>query len=314
MNTLMLLGTVLLACYGLMSLLLAGVLALLWPTVRRRVASATASVDLLGLRLLPSMGALLLTLTVVLPAFWSQEPRGEQEAAGPVLILLAAFAVACIGLGAWRAIRACWAARTVLRLCGFQASRGSASGPAVHIIDIGRPLVAVIGAWRPRIVAAHSVKAACDSYEFRQVLAHEAAHLAARDNLKRLLLVFAPDPLAWTSVGRAMCAAWQSAAEREADLRATGDDPRRRLALASALIKVTRLLGDPKDSRPALGLSAAVDDVPARVRVLLGSAQPPPRATLLRWLLGCALAIPLLVLPAYAPLHDFLEVLVRIGR
>jgi len=156
------------------------------------------------------------------------------------------------------------------------------------------------------------VRAACNGEEFREVLAHEAAHLAARDNLKLLLLTAVPDVLRWTPLGAALTARWRAAAECEADRSATGADRERRLALASALVKVARLLGDHQPPRPALGMPVAADDVPARVRALLAPPGRPARSGIALILAGGALLIPLLALPGYGVLHELIERLVAL--
>ena len=310
MNAAILLALVLLSTFGLVSLVLAAVLALAWRAGLARVD--TSSLDLLSLRMLPTVGALLIALTVVLPAFLGFEPRHEREAAGPALIMLAALASAGLAGGIWRGGRALWAARALLERC--RPSPAVAGGEAVHIVDTAEPLVAVIGAWRPRIVATESVRAACDGEEFRAVLAHEAAHLAARDNLKLLLLTAAPDVLALTPLAATLLERWRAAAECEADRRATGGDPGLRLALASALIKVARLARSHAVPHPALGMPVAADDVPGRVRALLAPPTRPLRARIVLVLAGGALLLPLLALPRYALLHELIERLVGLGR
>jgi len=310
-NPPVLLALVLLATFGLVSLLLSGLLALAWRAGLGRV-SAT-SLDLLALRLLPSAGGLLIALTVVLPAFLGFEPRREQEAAGPLLIALAALAIATLAGGIWRGWRAARAARTLLDRCRPEALAGT-QGMPVHVVESSEPLVAVIGAWRPRIVATKSVRAACSGEEFGAVLAHEAAHLAARDNLKLLLLTAAPDALALTPFAAALAERWRAAAEYAADQRATRGNPERRLALASALIKVARLVQSRTAPQRALGMPVAKDDVQGRVRALLGPPACPPRARILAALAAGGLLVPLLALPRYAQLHELIEQLVGLGR
>ena len=310
MSPALLLGLVLLATFGLVGLMLSGLLALAWSAGLERL-SAT-SVDLLGLRLLPSAGALLIALTVVLPAFLSFEPHREHEAAGPLVIVLAALAAAGLAGGIWRGWRACRAARALLDCCRPGADR--VGHDMVHVVEVAQPLVAVIGAWRPRIVTTESVRAACNAEEFRAVLAHEAAHLAARDNLKLLMLLAAPDALALTRVGTLLTDRWRAAAECEADQRATAGDSERRLALASALIKVARLLERRGAPHPALGMPVAADDVPGRVQALLAPPAPHARGRILAALATGALLLPLLALPGYARLHELMEQLIAFGR
>src|SRR5262249_4310118 len=110
---------------------------------------------------------------------------------------------------------------------------------------------------------------ALDGAELAAALAHERAHLRARDNLKRLLLRACPDVLGWTRAGRALERDWARAAEREADARvaATGAA----VDLAASIVKVARLV--PPGAR-LLPLSALHDggDVAARVRALTSDA------------------------------------------
>lgn len=306
----LLLALVLLAAFALAGLALAALLGIAWHAGLRRLSFA--SVDLVGLRLAPAVGALVVVFAVVLPAFLSFEPEREQETAGPWLIILAGIAAACLAAGLWRAWRALRAARALLTHCHLDPGRARQEA-AVHIVEASEPLVAVVGAWRPCVVASGSVQAACDGEEFRAVLAHEAAHVAARDNLKLLLLIAAPDALAMTPLASGLTERWRAAAESEADARATGGDCGRRLALASALIKLARLVNR-RDVHAALGMPVAADDVPARVRALLEPPLRPLRPRLLAALASCALLIPLLALPRYALLHELIERLVGLGR
>src|SRR5215472_10215279 len=294
MSSVLTLGIVLLATFGLAALMLAGLVAGAWHAGLNRVRMASA--DLLALRLFPVGGALLLVLTVALPAFLSYEPHHDHEAAGPLLLTLAAFALLTLGHGIWRGWRAWTAARSFLQACGPAKRCLVESGCIVQVVDIAKPIVGVIGGWRPRVVTAECVIHACSQAEFRQVVAHEAAHVSARDNLKLLLLLACPDALAWTTLGATLTERWRTEAEFAADQRATGDDPQKRLELASALIKVARLSDTGLCARHALTMSVALDDVEGRVRQLLA----PARATsprLSKALASLALLTPVAALP-----------------
>jgi beta-lactamase regulating signal transducer with metallopeptidase domain len=192
----------------------------------------------------------------------------------------------------------------------------------VTVINVKEPLVGVVGSWRQRIIAARSVAAACDHEEFHQVLAHEAAHMDARDNLKLLMLLTMPDALAWLTTGRALTAHWRAATELEADERASGTDPRKRVALASALIKVARLSLASGRPRAASRVGTQLSGLEQRVRRLLGPSPAMRRSFsgrlsgrfLGRRLLTCALLVPLLAVPLYASVHRLIEALVAFGR
>jgi hypothetical protein len=311
MSSAFLLGIVLLATFGLAALVLAALLACAWYAGLNRMRAAAA--DLLALRLLPVAGALVFAVTVVLPAFLSYEPHQEQEAIGPLLVILAGFTVLTLGHGIWRGWCAWAAARALLRSYGISKHWAAENGHDVQVVAAGEPIIAVIGAWRPRVVTAECVIAACTRDEFRQVLAHESAHVSARDNLKLLLLRVCPDALAWAPLGAVLSERWRSAAEFAADQRATGDDPHKRLALAAALIKVARLFDASHHARHALMMPVALDDVEGRVRQLLA----PAHAASARISIGlalCALLVPVVALPLYAVVHELIELLVAFGR
>jgi hypothetical protein len=310
MSTALTLVIVLLATFGLAALLLAVLVAIAWHAGLNRVRTAAA--DLLALRLFPVAGALLFVLTVILPAFVSYEPHRDREAAGPLLLTLAAFALLTLGHGAWRGWRAWTAARCFLHACGPAKRCVVESGCTVQVVDVVKPIIGVIGGWRPQVVTAECVISACSRDEFRQVVAHEAAHVSARDNLKLLLLLACPDALAWTTLGAVLSERWRRAAEFAADQRATGDDPQKRLALASALIKIARLFDTGHCARHALTMSVALDDVEGRVRQLLAPAHSAP-ATISKALVSFALLTPAAALPLYALVHELIEALVRLG-
>jgi Zn-dependent protease with chaperone function len=310
MNSALLLGIVLLATFGLAALLLAGLVVIAWHAGLNRARMASA--DLLALRLLPVAGALLFAVTVVLPAFLSCEPHRDREAAGPLLLILAAFALLTLGHGIWRGWRAWAAARSLLQACGRAKRWVVENGHSIQIVDVAEPIIGVIGGWRPRVVTAECIISACSRDEFRQVVAHEAAHVSARDNLKLLLLLACPDALAWTALGAALSERWRTEAEFAADQRATGDDPHKRVALASALIKVARLFETSHRARQALTMPVALDNVEGRVRQLLAPAHA-TSATISKALASFALLMPLAALPLYALVHELIETLVRFG-
>jgi Zn-dependent protease with chaperone function len=301
----------LLAAYGLVSLALSALVTIAW---RAGLAQRCQRPDeLLALRLLPSAGALLIVLTVVLPAFVRYEPPQETENVGLLTAALAAGAAMLLGAGIGRGWRAWRSTRRLLRGAARRERRIDGDGRRIDIVETAAPIVAVVGTWRPCIMAARSVLRACDADEFRQVLAHEAAHVAAGDNLKLLLLVACPDVLAWLPVGTAIAARWRIATEYAADERAAGADARRRVDLASALVKVARLTARAPVPQPALSLSVAADDVEGRVRRLLAPPRGETKSYVLRRALLAALCVPVAGVPLYATVHHALETLIALG-
>ncbi len=303
---------VLLAAYALASLLLSALIAVACRAGLGR--APLASRDLLVIRLLPAAGAGLVALTVVLPAFLTNEPARDVEVVGPLLVALALFALLLIGAGACRGYRAWAAAERFLREVRSVGRWSASAGRRVHILDLADPIVAVVGGWRPWIVAARRVMDECTPEEFAEVVAHETAHVRARDNLKRLLLVASPDPLAWLPLGATLIDRWRTAVEFEADAAATGDDPRRRIALAAALVKVARLSSGIARSRPTLSMTIAADDVEGRVRRLLERLPAACRPARIRGLAALALLVPVASLPLHGLVQDLIEFLVAFGR
>jgi hypothetical protein len=136
--------------------------------------------------------------------------------------------------------------------------------------------------------------------------------VSAHDNLKLLLLVACPDALAWTALGPALSARWRTEAEFAADQRATGDDPQKRVELASALIKVARLFNTDHRARHALTMPVAMDDVEGRVRQLLAPAHG-ASAMISKALAPLALLMPVAAVPLYSLVHELIEALVGFG-
>jgi|SRR5579863_1069898 len=303
---------VLLAAYGLFNLLLSVTVVLAWRAgLRRHLTNADA---VLSVRLLPAMGSATLVLTVVLPAFLLYEPRHAHDHPGPLLVTSALFALLVLGDAIRRGWRAWRATRALMHRAQPLLTHPLAGGTEVTVINIKEPLVGVVGSWKQRIVAARCVTAACDDEELRQVLAHEAAHMNARDNLKLLLLLTMPDTLAWLATGSALTEQWRAATEIEADERASGADPRQRVALASALLKVARLSLASGWAREAPRATLRPGGLEHRVRRLLAPFPAVRRPFPGRRLLTCALLVPLLAVPLYASVHRLIEVLVAFGR
>lgn len=304
---------VLLAAYGLCNLLLSAAVVLAWRAGLHRHLTHAAAV--LSARVLPAAGSATLVLTVVLPAFLLYEPRHAHDQPGPLLVISALFSLLVLLDGVRRGWRAWRATRALVRSSQPHVTGPAAGSSQVTVINVEEPIVGVVGGWKPRIVAAPCVAAACDHEEYHQVLAHEAAHMDSRDNLKLLMLLTMPDALAWFATGQALTEHWRAVTELEADERASGADPRKRVALASALIKVARLSIASGLPRRAPRVSSHLSGLEHRVRRLLApSSAAMHRGFPARRLLTCALLIPLLAVPLYASVHHLIEVLVTFGR
>jgi hypothetical protein len=301
-----------LATYALVSTVLASGVLVAW---RRGVSRLPLRANqLLALRLLPAIGGALVTLTVQVPAFIRFEPSDHAERAGPLALALALAGLLMVADGARRTWRAVRATRRIARAWSADASRVTRDGASLDLIDADAPVVAIVGLWRFRVVVAASVVKACTPDEFAQVVAHERAHGAARDNLKRLLMTASPDVLAWLPAERSIGDRWHAAAERAADERAAGASREARLALASALVKVARLaVGGPAAPTLANAL-IGIEDIEGRVRRLLAPDVPAPHLDR-SWLPVAAVAfLPGLALPVHEHIHALAEAVIAFGR
>lgn len=301
----------------LVSLLVAA--ALPWIEARPGADPARRARALLGLGLLPALGGLAAALGLALPAWIVHEPRGGGESPGPVLVGLAgAGALLVLGragavlLDQWRTLRLVrrWSA-------GGRPLPGLAL-PATRFP--GRfPVVAVFGLVRGRLFVADRVLRALSREELAGVVAHEAAHHAAHDNLKRLLLRASPDVLSLTAAGARLRRAFEDAAEGAADRRACARVAP--IVLARALLKVAASVPPGQRLDAAVAAFQRDGSLAARVRALVAARDEPVRrcerlhrggglAALL-----AALSLPALVAAAAAslgPVHRALESLVHL--
>ena len=139
-----------------------------------------------------------------------------------------------------------------------------------------RTVIALVGVCQPRLFISRSVIAALNDEELAASVAHEVGHRQALDNFKRLMFLSAPDFLP-AALARVLEQRWASAAELNADRRAS-DGARdesaalgARCALASAIVKVARMM--PVPAAMAEPISTLVDggDIESRVHSLLAS-------------------------------------------
>ena len=269
--------TVLLASYALFNILLSIVVGAAWR--KQRVAGGAASptqhaATLIRLRSLPAIGAVGITLAVVVPAFAIFEPEHGAESAGPVVLVLAAIAAAqltaAMAMAAAMIGRTRDAARAWLRNSTPLDVNPPAGVPA-YVIESPAPIVALVGVFKPKLVAARSVIDACTTAELNTIVAHERGHLHSRDNLKRWVMACAPDALRWTASHNEIAAAWHDAAEDAADDAATAGDERSRVDLAQLIVKIARLAPAPAWREATVSPFVEPGGLNRRVRRLLES-------------------------------------------
>jgi hypothetical protein len=317
-----------LACFSLASFfLINSALALAaWlaaPAALRlasRLRPRVASRFLLALRLLPGGVAIFAVAGLCAPSYLWLEPKNIHEELGFWCLALALLCILSLGLSIGRGFRASVAAFQYARECRRQGRklRLSVWSQPLLVLDSDEPLLAVAGVMQPRIVVSSGVLRALSSQQLDAALEHEQAHLASRDNLKRLLMLLAPDVFPFCRCFAGLERSWMRFTEWAADDQAAAGDSERSVALASALVRVAKM-GLP--ARPAgvaicfvaddAGLSARVD------RLLRDKAAEDRRGLDAAALLGAAativtiLAAAMLQPSAWYAAHRALEHLIR---
>ena len=196
---------------------------------------------LLAIRLFPACAATFFVAVVFLPAHLRFEPSESDEAFGRLLLTLTAVACAAMWRAASRAAAVGTVAlrtrRTLALLPSALAGRGVRDAYEVERFAG----LSLAGVFRTRILVGSEARRVLTPEELGVALAHEHAHRAACDNVKRCAMFCAPDFFGWTAAARALEQRWRADAECRADARAVAGDERRAVQLASALLKVARL-------------------------------------------------------------------------
>lgn len=320
----MLIVAVSLAAYCLLDLALSVIVAVVWRT--RAVAPidlppAVRARRLVTLRLLPATLACFVTAVIVAPAFAIFEPPGKGEAVGPALAMLATAGALQLTIAILTAARSALMTARVERAWARGASSLDVSaGVSTLVIESAAPIVALVGIFRPKLVAARQIIEACGPDDVARIVGHERGHLRARDNMKRWLMASLPDVLRWTPIHREIAGAWHHAAEDAADDEATGDDVVARAELAALLLKVVRLV--PQSAWSDAIVSPFVEDdhgLERRVRRLLKpEREAAAPLAVLPMLLAAAIAGAMLATlssqAALRAIFDAFETLVALGR
>ncbi|HWN10177.1 MAG TPA: M56 family metallopeptidase [Pyrinomonadaceae bacterium] len=279
---------------------------LLWKLFRRNISrwSAQRSAQALFLlRVLPAVLGIGAVLLLFAPAYLRHEPRVGHEDVSLKMASLALLSTIVIlvtvvrGMATWRATR---------RLASQWLSHArlieinSVSVPAYQV-DHPFPLIAVVGSFRPRLFIASQIFEKLTPAELNAALEHENGHIRAHDNLKRTV-VRACRGLSLISVGSDLDNAWLEASEIAADEFAARQDRAIGLDLASAIVKIARMI--PSGARPAITAGAflaseeSAKGFSARVRRLVhvsGAVQPrsakPSAISNLRLMIPAALTL-----------------------
>lgn len=247
---------------------------LLLPALQLRSARMRAEI-LFALRVGPTALALLSVILFLVPSYLGYEPYKTSEIVSKKLAALAILSTLGVTLALWRALCSWMATRALLHEWLAGAVKIKLSGTSIPTFRISNsfPIIAVVGIVRPRLFIATRVLETLSEEELNAAIAHEGGHLAGHDNFKRSLLRACRDALMIVPCGRRLDRAWAEAAECAADEHAAQQSAAVALSLASALVKIAKMV--PVGARATVPLASflvGVEEtrgVKARVRRLL---------------------------------------------
>ncbi len=251
-------------CLALAALLTFNALAsflsvLFWRALggrKRSWPAATRARLLFALRIIPAAAAVLCVLALLLPAYVAYEPKQNAEAVSLKLGVLAAISAAGLLLAAWRGLAAWMATRRLLKDWLRNADPIQMKDVSIPVYRLRHsfPVIAVVGAFRPRLFIADYLLSSLCREELAAAIAHESGHVTSRDNLKRSLLRICRDALTIVPCGRSLDRDWAEAAEAAADEYAARKGGPAALDLAAALVRIARLI--PPGAKPVMPAGA----------------------------------------------------------
>ena len=231
------------------------IIAGLWRLAGRATDNWTAAARarlLFSLRILPAVLAFLTVSLLLVPAYLAHEPRHAAETVSFKLALLAIFSATGIAVSVYRGIGAHRATANLTSDWLRQGKPIEIPGINIRSYEIRHafPLIGIVGFLRPRLFIASQVLEVLTPEEISAAVAHENGHLTARDNLKRGLLQACRDALLIIPCGRLLDRSWSEASEEAADENAARQGNGVALDLASALVKIARII--PLGARPTM--------------------------------------------------------------
>jgi Zn-dependent protease with chaperone function len=250
----------------------------------RKCSARTRAEILFVMRIGPPVLSLVAIGAFMIPSYLVYEPHASGESVSWKLGLLAAISAIGVGLAIWRGLRSWLATRSLLKnwLATSTPIELDEINIPTYVLDYSFPIIAVVGAIRPRLFIANHVFESLSGQELAAAVTHECGHLAAHDNFKRSVMRVSRAALLLIPCGRSLDRAWSEASESAADEHAAQRSSLVALNLASALVHIARMI--PRGQREVLpaAVSAflATQDstgVKVRVRRLVELAATDPR-------------------------------------
>ena len=250
----------------------------------RRCSARTRAEILFVMRIGPPVVAMVAIAAFMIPSYLKYEPHASGESVSWKLGLLATLSAIGVGLAVWRGMRTWFATRLLLKNWLASSARVDLETVNIptYILEHSFPIVAVVGAIRPQLFIANHVLESLTAEELAAAVAHECGHLAARDNFKRSVMRVSRAALLLIPCGRSLDRAWSEASESAADEYAAQQSSLVALNLASALVRIARMI--PTGHRQVIPVAVSAflgnEDSPGvkvRVRRLVELAAADPR-------------------------------------
>lgn len=232
--------------------LTAAALGRLFRTTLSKCSARTRAEILFVMRIGPPVIAVVAIAAFMIPSYLAYEPHATQEFVSLKLGALATISAVGVALAIWRGLRSWLATRSLLKdwLRVSTPIQLEAITVPTFILQHSFPIIAVVGAIRPRLFIASQVLESLSDEELAAAIAHEYGHLAAHDNFKRSVMRVSRAALMIIPCGRFLDRAWSEASESAADEHAAQRSSLVALNLASALVRIARMI--PKGQRQVM--------------------------------------------------------------
>lgn len=268
--------SVALAVLFIVNLSLAVFIAVFWRFGSRfllRLSAIALDRVILGLRAFPPVAALIFVGGFLVPAFLLYEPANSGEVVSLRLGAVAGLCLIGVGLASIRIFRSWVSTRSLTAEWLRNSTELTVGGIDIptHKIQHRFPVIAVVGVLRPKMFIADTVLESLTENEIQAAISHEYGHVKGRDNLKKTFLTICRSLLI-LPIGNRLDRYWAQNAEVSADEFASRHGRERSLDLASALVKISRIVpGEVTTELPAGAyiVSNNSDEIASRVGRLL---------------------------------------------
>lgn len=217
----------------------------LFKGVLWKCSARTRAEILFVMRIGPPVIAIVAIAAFMIPSYLKYEPYTTNEVVSWKLGGLAFISAIGVGLAILRGLRSWLATRSLLNDWLARSTKielDSITVPTYVLQHHSFPIIAVVGAFRPRLFIADHVLRSLPEEELAAAISHEYGHLAAGDNFKRSVMRVSRAALLIIPCGRSLDRAWSEASESAADEHAAQKSSLVALNLASALVRIARMI------------------------------------------------------------------------